>query len=215
MDIALTPQDCKEVLVNYPSLNCSLKRGVVWGALEFSCCYDSDKQEIIHDLSLGNQISDSYEIRIDLIHKDRFGFPTVYEDSEIIKNFAISTGVQLRDLHINKEEADSCCLGIFPEYNWKGVSNFIRDKITPFFYWQSYRRIHGKEPWSAHLHGDAGIIESMRHPPKEVGNNGNRNKPCPCGSGLKYKKCCFFRDSILKNELARRSRLAAKQGKSS
>jgi len=30
--------------------------------------------------------------------------------------------------------------------------------------------------------GDAGTIRGGKHPP--------RNKPCPCGSTLKYKKCC-------------------------
>jgi uncharacterized protein len=29
----------------------------------------------------------------------------------------------------------------------------------------------------------------MEHPPEEVGRVG-RNDPCPCGSGMKYKKCC-------------------------
>jgi uncharacterized protein YecA (UPF0149 family) len=23
----------------------------------------------------------------------------------------------------------------------------------------------------------------------------DRNKPCPCGSGKKYKKCCFLKDT--------------------
>lgn len=26
-----------------------------------------------------------------------------------------------------------------------------------------------------------------------------RNKPCPCGSGKKYKHCCFKKDNYLKN----------------
>ena len=28
----------------------------------------------------------------------------------------------------------------------------------------------------------------------------NRNDPCPCGSGNKYKKCCWEKDEKLKQE---------------
>jgi hypothetical protein len=31
-----------------------------------------------------------------------------------------------------------------------------------------------------------------------------RNKPCPCGSGKKYKKCCLARDEALVHEAAQR-----------
>ena len=115
----------------------------------------------------------------------------MYEDSEIIKNFALSEGIALEDFHINKGDADSCCLGIFPEYQWQGSLAYIRDKIVPFFYWQSYRRVYGKEPWKAYKHGAEGIIMAMIMPPEEVSKGHSRNKPCPCKSGRKYKKCCI------------------------
>lgn len=39
-------------------------------------------------------------------------------------------------------------------------------------------------------------IKAMLKPmPVEVRKSGNsRNLPCPCGSGRKFKKCCFFKD---------------------
>ena len=37
----------------------------------------------------------------------------------------------------------------------------------------------------AHIRKRMGGLETVEAPPK-VG----RNDPCPCGSGLKYKKCC-------------------------
>jgi len=38
---------------------------------------------------------------------------------------------------------------------------------------------------------DISDLEKMLNPPKPVASNKiNRNAPCPCGSGKKYKKCC-------------------------
>ena len=31
---------------------------------------------------------------------------------------------------------------------------------------------------------------SVKQQPKRVAKKVGRNDPCPCGSGLKYKKCC-------------------------
>ncbi len=200
MVIALTEHD-QQTLNEYPSLNCSLKRGIVWGNLSFACSFDQGTQELVYDNSAADYICDNYEIRIDFNLLDTFGFPKVYEDSRLIKKFANDSGIKLEDLHLNKDDDDSCCLGIFPEYQWDGVSSFLRDKVIPFFYWQSYRRINGKEPWKAYSHGNAGILEAMSLPPSQNSKGGSRNIKCPCGSGRKYKKCCMGRDAILKSKL--------------
>lgn len=31
----------------------------------------------------------------------------------------------------------------------------------------------------------------------------NLNAPCPCGSGLKYKRCCFPKEQTVKKRAAR------------
>ena len=36
------------------------------------------------------------------------------------------------------------------------------------------------------------VVEIDRESLKEKKNNIARNKPCPCGSGKKYKKCCML-----------------------
>ena len=171
--------------------------------MEFFCSYNEVAQEIVHDNSFGNYILDSYEIRIDFNQADNFGFPKVFEESEIIRSFADDCKIKLEDLHVNKDDADSCCLGIFPEYQWHGASAFIRDKVIPFFYWQSHRRIYGKEPWKGYAHGNSGIEEAMTMPPAQSSKRRSRNKPCPCGKGRKYKKCCMRRDAILRSKLSK------------
>ena len=55
----------------------------------------------------------------------------------------------------------------------------------------------GKTPLDTH--GASGINETgasgsddgtLKKEPVRVGKKIGRNDPCPCGSGLKYKKCC-------------------------
>ena len=204
MVIVLKDVDKQELALQFPALNCSLLRGAIWGTLDFACSYDGKTKEIAYNDLLDNYIPDSYEIRIDFNQKDSFGFPKVFEDSAIIENFALSNSIHFEDLHINKCDEKSCCLGIFPEYEWKGATSFIKDKIIPFFYWQSFRRIYGHEPWKGHSHGNTGLLEAMQLQPKESSKGCNRNKPCPCGSGRKYKKCCIKWDTVLKSKLVKR-----------
>lgn len=201
MAITLAKQDCQDLALHYPELNCILSRGVIWGTLDFNCSFDFSRQELVFDDSSDCPIHDSYEIRIDFNQSDIFGFPKVFEESGIIRTFAEANKIKLKDLHVDKDDADSCCLGIFPEYQWKGAVAYIRDKVIPFYYWQSYRRIYGKEPWRGHSHGVEGIKESMTMPPSQSAKGCSRNKKCPCGSGRKYKKCCMRRDEILKSKL--------------
>ena len=201
MVIALTMQDQQDLDQHYPALNCSLKRGLVWGTLSIACSFDQCRRELVYDNSASNYICDDYEIRIDFNQFNSFGFPKVYEVSGIIKRFAEDSSIKLEDLHLNKDDDNSCCLGIFPEYLWQGTSAYIRDKIVPFLYWQSHRRIYGKEPWKAYAHGSEGIKEAMVLPPSQCSKGASRNIKCPCGSGQKYKKCCMNRDVILKSKL--------------
>ncbi len=203
MGIVLTEQDKQELAQDYPALNCSLPRGVIWGTLELACSFDESANEVVHEDSFDNYIRDCYEIRVDFNQADTFGFPKVFEESGIIRNFADSNGIKPEDLHVNKDDADSCCLGIFPEYHWTGAASFIRDKVVPFFYWQSYRRFYEKKPWKGYTHGNRGIVEAMSMPLNESSKGHSRNKRCPCGSGQKYKKCCMSRDAILRNKLSK------------
>lgn len=201
MAIILTKQDQKDVTLLHPKLNCSLPREMVWGTLDFCCSYNNKNQEIVYNDFFNCYISDAYEIRIDFNQTDLFGFPKVFEESKIIRRFAEMHGICPEDLHLNTRDSDSCCLGVFPTYQWQGALAYIRDKIIPFFYWQSYRRIKEKEPWIGYSHGDHGIIEAMAMPVIEVSKAHSRNKICPCGSGQKYKKCCMGHDTILKSKL--------------
>lgn len=202
----LTARDQQELAKVYPRLNCSLPRAVIWGTLDFACSYDVETRQLVHSNSFDNYLEDDYEIRIDFNRSDYFGFPSVFEESERILKFAEDESISYDELHINKGDDFSCCLGIFPEYKYDGAVKYIQDKLIPFFYWQSYRRVYGKEPWKGLAHGDRGIREAMTRPVKEVEKGKYRNRPCPCEKQpiRKYKDCCFLRDQRLKRYLTNR-----------
>lgn len=209
MGYFLTERDQQELAEVYPLLNCSLPRAVIWGTLDFSCSYDVEKRQLVHSNSFDNYLVDDYEIRIDFNDFDDFGFPKVYEESSRIKQFAKAEGISLMDLHVNIGDNCSCCLGVFPEYKYVGALEYIQDKLIPFFYWQSYRRINGKEPWKGLSHGEPGIREAMTRLVKDVEKGKYRNCACPCGREpiRKYKNCCLRRDLKLKRYLINRNKM--------
>ena len=45
------------------------------------------------------------------------------------------------------------------------------------------------EPAIENIHQDLSLAE-VKHPPKPTSAAVGRNAPCPCGSPLKYKRCC-------------------------
>jgi hypothetical protein len=213
--VKITIFDKEELMLKHPGFHCSLSKQVIWGTLTFMCCYDSGLQEIIYDEVGDNLICDSYEVRIDLKHLDEFGFPKVYEESNIIVEFAESKKIDLADFHMNENDFNSCCLGIFPEYRFSTVELFVQEKVIPFFYWQSYRRLNKVEPWKGYSHGKDGYKEKICDLDKDIkklrnkmlfasrnaAKNRSRNKLCPCGSKLKYKKCCFSLDKAVSSKI--------------
>ena len=54
---------------------------------------------------------------------------------------------------------------------------------------KGWQVIVGLEP---HENEDISDVERLLNPPKPaVSQKMDRNAPCPCGSGKKYKKCCI------------------------
>ena len=43
--------------------------------------------------------------------------------------------------------------------------------------------------WGEYSHGDAGQLEYLQDTLRLAGGSPGRNQLCPCGSGLKYKRC--------------------------
>lgn len=187
----LIETDRKVIAESFPDLNSSIRKQRIWGTLRFACSYSTALNLLTYSDEFENFIEDDYEIEIVFALQDTNGVPIVFERSQIVRSFAESNNFKLPDLHIYED--DSCCLGIFPEYQWQGAAHFIQYKVIPFFYWQSFKQIYGQEPWKALSHGDLGVAEASQYfqlNKKNAFKGRNRNQPCFCGSGKKTKHCC-------------------------
>lgn len=174
--------------------NLYYERGAIRGEIDFSAEYRLSKRKKkewkIESCSSGNGcIQDVYEIAIDLNHRP----PKVFEVGGRIAKLARNLGKPIIDLHIYPED-ESCCLGIFLPNERETLSDFVLKKVYPYFVWQAYFEKFGKIPPCGEFpHGDEGMKEFQ----KQVRDTG-RNDPCPCGSGIKFKRCCSRRMKKLK-----------------
>ena len=132
-------------------------------------------------------LQDVYEIEIRLKELSQ-GRPKVFETGGRIHSVAKELGKSIGDLHINPKDG-SCCLGLFLPNKDESLSQFVRTKVYPYFVWQAYYDNYKRiPPCGEFSHGETGLLEFK----KQVNARG-RNQRCPCGSGKKYKTCCYHR----------------------
>lgn len=144
-------------------------------------------------------ISGDYLIEVDLKQKNGNGYPRVFEIGEKIERLANKLGKRVIDLHLYPQDK-RCCLGI--NIARTSLSEFILYDVYPYFVWQAYYYKYRKvPPCGEYSHEITGLKEATEYYKKKneyykgkiVGKTG-RNKPCPCGSNKKYKKCCLSKD---------------------
>jgi hypothetical protein len=200
MATSITADDLQQLAEAFPDLNYSKTSNCVWGTLPFACSFNPERREVLYSPEAEAYIEDSYEIRIVFDKTDTFGFPSVFEDSQRIVTAYKNKTIIEKNRHFELGDG-CCCLGIYPEYVWTGIVNYIYDKVIPFFYWHSYLEQNGKPPWPGYTHANDGLKEAMTMEHKNVNKGRSRNQPCPCKSGKKYKRCCQHRDSILASKI--------------
>ena len=189
--IKYTPAEMEKIQCRFPCLY--YDKGTVRGEISFSARYELSERKkkrkwVITNCPSGkNCIQDVYEIKI-LLN----GQPKVFEVGGRIKKLAKKLGRPIVDLHLFPDE--SCCLGIFLINERETLSNFVINKVYPYFVWQAYFEKFGKiPPCGEYSHGEQGEQEFLKYI-SDIG----RNDPCPCGSGLKSKVCCY---SKIKNKI--------------
>ena len=190
----------------FPSLVYELEAQKIAGELSFCACYEKITGKVkIESFERDEAIrnSDSFlcdvfevEILLDAESVGSNGWPKVYEVGGRCKLIAEKCNVGLNDLHFYPEDG-ACCLGIrrSQERNLT-IKRFIYERVVPFFYRLSYTDRFGidaarKELWGEYSHGDEGFREHEKEMLNLARRNLGRNSPCPCGSGVKYKKCCL------------------------
>lgn len=188
--------EISQIKNSFPELECNIEQQKIFGKLLFHGSYNKNNEKFYYNASRQDEkyIFDSYDIEIDFQEGDFFNFPKIYEISNKIKTFADLERISESELHINPDK--SCCLGIFPHYKYISAVDFINHKVVSFFYWQSFRKIFGYEPWGTHLHSIEGLLEDIR----AIQPTG-RNQLCLCQSGKKYKHCCLSKRYFLEETL--------------
>ena len=189
----------------FPSLSFESPARKIVGELSFRACYDGATGELkIEGLKPDERIRQAkrclcnafeIEIRMDSRSVEANGWPKVYEVGGRHGAIAKKYGVATTDLHINLD--GSCCLGIrYSRERHFSIQRFLYDLVVPFFYRLAYTECWGIEAarndlWGEHSHGNTGEFEHLREMLKIAQRDPGRNDPCPCGSGMKYKKCCL------------------------
>ncbi len=201
-----TDSDIEWLKCLFPSLCYKPEEQKVVGELSFCACYDKTSQRVKIELygpddsirKSASFLCDVFEIEIILDAESigDNGWPQVHEVGGRSKSIANKCGVKMIDLHFFPING-ACCLGIrfSPERNLT-IERFLPNLVIPFFYRLSYTDHFGIEAarrdlWGEYSHGDEGFREYRNEMRDLKRYNLGRNKPCPCGSGLKYKKCCL------------------------
>lgn len=189
----------------FPSLVYDTKAQEITGELSFCACYDKTTKEVRIELldrddDIRNSrgvLCDVFEIEISLGPEavGSNGWPRVREVGGRYRAIAQKCNVEVIDLHFFPDGA--CCLGIqYSQDPNLTLQSFLNLRVIPFFYRLSYTERFGidasrKDLWGEYSHGDEGFREHEREMLVFARRDPGRNASCPCGSGMKYKKCCL------------------------
>ncbi len=202
--VRLTPGDVAWLEYYFPSLWHDSTPNVIRGELSFCASFDKETEQfyIEHpgmDTSLcrtENYLCDAFEVEIhlDSASISKAGWPKVYEVGER-KNAIISeSNVSLADLHFFPDE--SCCLGIrYKPEKHLSIERLLYHLVIPFLYRLSYVDCYGLDAarrnlWGEYSHGNQGHKEYQQEMRNLAQKVAGKNSLCPCGSGIKYKRCC-------------------------
>lgn len=222
--MSLTTAEVVNVQRSYPRLKLTEKDGKKYLAGEFCfvAFYDVGKDELTlnppESTATSNYyISDSFQIEIEFLTEYPASFPLVRETGgrikAIVEKYKI---VDIRDLHVNKNQNEAVCLCPKPAESLRypnGVDllHFMNNLVVPFFFGLSYFEKHQKWPWSEYSHGEMGIFEFFAECQDRKDNAlaqgcydalGEKYKKllqlgkdikghwlCICGSGEKFRNC--------------------------
>ena len=207
----LAKRDIKWLKSSFPNLSYNAETKRIVGELDFCAAFNKRSGKIQFGAdptarTLYTYLCDVFEIEIHLgpgSIQDN-GWPKVYEVGGRHTRIAKKNNVRPIDLHIYEDE--SCCLGIrYACEKDLTVERFLNQRVIPFFYRLSYTDINGLEAartdlWGEYSHWDQGLVEHLEEMLRFAQSGRGNDCLCPCGSGVKFKRCC--QDEV--NEVVRR-----------
>jgi hypothetical protein len=136
---------------NYPKLSYNYIKNVIVGVLDFDLKY-KDKE----------QITDYYNIEIDLNQVSDLGMPIVREINGRILSIANQKNTFYGNLHLNNEDGEMCMI-LPPKVKERYPNGFdlkiLLEHIEEHLYWISYYDKYNKKPWPEYGHGELGYYE--------------------------------------------------------
>ena len=199
--IKLNDKDMQWLGLHYPNLQYEEEAPRISGELDFRAFFDTRTGKLTSGLA-GQKSGPGYlledvfeiEIRLDSDSIDGNGWPKVYEVGSRHEHIASKCNVPIIDLHFFPKDR-ACCLGINCARDVRfRVDTFVTNLVIPFFFRLSYTEKYGidaakRDLWGEYSHGGEGMREYKKEIQEISIRAAGRNKPCPCGSGRKYKKC--------------------------
>jgi hypothetical protein len=189
------------LLRDYPGLSvlpCSIGTLIVGGSFTFTGVYD------------GKEISDTYEIRLEISRHFPRVIPSVFE-----------VGARTpKDFH--KLDDGSLCLGSrlrlqLMVATHPTITGFVQHAVIPYLYSYSHKERYGDLPYGDLAHGVSGLIDDymriFRVPNRAAAERmvyltslqkrkANKQR-CPCGSGIRVGKCHHMILNRLRHRLGR------------
>ena len=205
--IRLTDFFCEMKRINrlFPNLIYLSDQREVIGDISFCSRYVNigEKESPVWNIEQGKigkngSVRGDYSIRITFADQGHHVNAKVFETGGRIRLNAQTLHKDQNDVHLNGD--GSCCLGIFPDVI--SLYDFLLERVYSYFVWQAWLEKYRKTPPCGdcpHNENQALLkrIEEERHRLRLSGNDlkfpkgSKRNKLCVCGSGKKYKNCCF------------------------
>ena len=186
----------------FPNLRYNAEAQRITGELDFCAAYNkrSGRLQFGSDSTartLYTYLCDAFEIEIHLdpgsIQEN--GWPKVYEVGGRHFRIAEKNNVEPIDLHFYQD--GRCCLGIaYAREKDLTIESFLYQCVIPFFYRLSYTENRDLEAaranlWGEYSHGDLGLVEHIEEMLRFARSGHGQDSPCPCGSGIKFKRCCL------------------------
>ena len=201
--VSMSDDYIRRLSLEQPGLDYEAQGNRIIGELEFSAVYDrgdgllkpappsetESEPMAIHDIF-------GIEVRLSFLRTLYNPWPPVIETDRRIQRIMDKQGISnIADMHCYPGLSENrCCLGFKLETGERfNIPKFIWELVVPFFYRVAYVERYGLEAarndlWKEYSHNFARTEQEYLGELREMRGTG-RNEPCPCGSGLKYKKC--------------------------
>ena len=204
--------DLQWLASSFPEMEYVPDHGTIEGLLRFCAAFDrSSGQLMLGDAtelqSMDAFLCDAFEVRVELRDVGGNGWPKVYEVGGRCSAIAEHNQCQMIDLHLFDDGA--CCLGLnYARARNLTLQRFMQELVIPFLYRLAYTDRYGlnvarSDLWGEYPHGNDGKLEYQEEILHLAANNPGRNQLCPCGSGVKFKRCHLEEVEAVKRKLIR------------